>query len=108
MTVLKFSLTAQRHIKLEANFVSITRNIQPLGTILFVSKAWRGRVSSINIVKGSDLINPYLHYHGYQILVDRGFTLQDEFTAGRGVELLIPNFRKGKKELNAKEVEVFR
>ena len=40
-----------------------------------------GRISDIGIAKGSGLINPNLHHHGDQILADRGFTLQDEFTA---------------------------
>ena len=78
---------------------------KPLGSILFISKAWGGRVSDFDIVKDSGLINPNLHHHGDQILADRGFTLQDEFGAGCGVEFIIPSFTKGKKQLNAKEVE---
>ena len=80
----------------------------PLGSISFISKAWGGRVSDIDIVKDSGLINPNLHHHGDQILVDRGFTLQDEFAAGCGVGLITPNFTKGKKQLSAKEVEASR
>ena len=62
--------------------------------------------SDIDIVKDSGLISPNLHHHGDQILADRGFTLEDEFAAGCGVELIIPSFTKGKKQLSAKEVEI--
>ena len=74
-------------------------------SILFISRACGGRVSDIDIVKESGLINPNLHHHGDQILADRGFTLQDEFAVGCGVELI---FTKGKMQLSAKEVEVSR
>ena len=47
----------------------------PLGSISFISKAWGGRVSDIDIVKDSALISPNLHHHGDQVLADRGFTL---------------------------------
>ncbi len=80
----------------------------PLGSISFVSKAWGGRVSDIELVKESGLISPRYHHPGDQILADRGFTLVDEFAAGCGVELIIPSFTKGKKQLSAKEVEVSR
>ena len=81
---------------------------RPLGSISFTSKAWGGRVSDIDIVKDSGLINPNLHHRGDQILADRGFILHDEFAAGCGVELIIPSFTKGKKQLSAKEMEVSR
>ena len=47
----------------------------PLGSVSFISKAWCGRVSDIDIVKDSGLINPNLHHHGDQSLADCGFTL---------------------------------
>ena len=78
----------------------------PLDSISFISKTWGGRVSDIDIVKDSGLINLNLHHHGDQILADRGFILQDEFTPGCRVELIISSFTKGKKQLSAKEVEV--
>ena len=77
--------------------------------ISFISKAWGGRVSDIDIVKDSDLISPILHHHDDQILADRGFTLEDEFAVGCRVQLIIASFTKGKKkQLSAKEVEVSR
>ena len=80
----------------------------PLGAVSFVSKAWGGRVSDVEIVKNSGFISSNLHFPGDQILADRGFTLKDDFAAGCGVELIIPSFTKGKKQLTAKEVETTR
>ena len=50
-----------------------------LDSISFLSKAWGGRVSDVELVKKSGLIDPKLHFPGDQILADWGFTLQDEF-----------------------------
>ena len=72
----------------------------------FISKAWDGRVSDIDIVKDFDLINPNLHHHGDQILSDCGFILQDEFAAGCGVEVIIPSFAKRKTRLSTKQLVV--
>ena len=80
----------------------------PLGSISYVSKAWGGRVSDVELVKQSDFITNKYHHPGDQILADCGFTLADEFAAGCGVELIIPYFTKGKKQLSAREVEVTR
>ena len=59
-------------------------------------------------MRESDFINRNIHCDGGQILADRGFTLQDEFAAGWGFELIIPSFTKGKKQLSSKEVETSR
>ena len=76
----------------------------PLGSISYVSKAWGGRVSDVVLVKQSDFISNKYHHPRDQILADRGFTLADEFAAGCGVELIIPYFTKGKKQLSAREL----
>ena len=54
------------------------------------------------------MINNKHHHNVDYILVDRGFTLEDEFAAFAGVELTIPSFAKGKPQLSAKEVETAR
>ena len=80
----------------------------PLRAVSFVSKAWGGRVSDVELVKNSGFISCQYHHPGDQILADRGFTLVDEFAAGCGVELITPSFCRGKKQLTAKEVEMSR
>ena len=80
----------------------------PYGSISFISQAWGGRVSDFDIVRGSGFIKRNIRCHGDQILADRGFTLQDKFATGCGVELIIPSFTKGKKQLSLKEVETSR
>ena len=64
----------------------------PLGSISFISKVRGGRIRNIDIGKDSGLINSNLNHHGDQILADRGFTLQDEFAVGCGVDLIILSF----------------
>ena len=80
----------------------------PQGSISFLSKAWGGRVSDVELVKNSGFISYKYHHPGDQILADRGFTLVDDFAAGCGVELILPSFTKGKKQLSPKEVELSR
>lgn len=80
----------------------------PLGAVTFLSRAWGGRASDVEIVRQSGFINAQLHYPRDQILADRGFTLQDDFAAGCGAELIIPAFTKGRKQLSAREVETTR
>ena len=80
----------------------------PLGSVSFLSAAWGGRVSDIEIVRESGFIDPKYHLLGDQILADRGFTLQDDFAASCGAELIIPAFTKGTDQLSAQEVEVSR
>ena len=80
----------------------------PYGSISFLSKAWGGRVSDVELVKRSGFISPNLHHHGDQVLADRGFNLVDEFASGCGTELIIPHFTRGKKQLSPKEVETTR
>ena len=80
----------------------------PYGSISFISQAWGGRVSSVDIVRESGFINRNIHCHEDQILPDRVFIRQDEFAAGCGVELIIPSFTEPKKQLSSKEVETSR
>ena len=77
----------------------------PLGSISFVSKAYGGRATDLEITRQSGLISPKIHFPGDQILADCGFPLIDEFAAGSNTKLIIPSFTKGKKQLSAEEVE---
>ena len=48
---------------------------------------------------------PLDHFLGDQILADRGFTLVDDFAVACNAELIIPQFTRGSKQLDAKAVE---
>ena len=50
----------------------------------------------------------FVDFLGDQILADRGFTLVDDFVVACIAELIIPKFTKGKKQLDAKSVEITR
>ena len=56
----------------------------------------------------SGFIDPKYHLPGYHILADWGFTLQDDFAAACGAELIIPAFTKGRSQMSVQEVEVLR
>ena len=80
----------------------------PLGSISFLSKAWGGRASDIEIVRDSGFISASLHMPGDQILADRGFLLHDDIATVCCAELITPSFTKGKKQLSTKDVEISR
>ena len=80
----------------------------PQGSVSFLSKAYGGRISDVELVKDSGLMELSDHHPGDQILADGGFTLIDEFAATSGVQLIIPSFTKGKKQISAEEVETTR
>jgi len=80
----------------------------PLGHINFISKAYGGRASDVQIVRESGYISNQYHYPGDEILADRGFTLREEFATYCGVLFYTPSFTKGKRQLSAEEVETSR
>lgn len=80
----------------------------PLGVVSFLSKAWGGRVSDVEVVRKSGFLDSKLHFPGDQILADRGFTVQEDMALSCSAELIIPSFTKGKRQLSAQEVETSR
>lgn len=80
----------------------------PLGAVTYLSTAWGGRASDVEMVRASDFISSKYHQPHDQLLADRGFTMVEEFVVACGAELLIPSFTKGKKQLSPKDVEVSR
>lgn len=80
----------------------------PLGAVIFLSRAWGGRVSDIEITRQSGYISRKYHFPGDQILADRGFTLQEDLATECSAELILPAFTKGRKQLPAQEVETAR
>lgn len=76
----------------------------PLGAVTFLSNAYGGRISDVNVVRDSGFLSHAYHQPGDQILADRGFTMKDEFGGLLGVELITPAFIKGKAQFSACEV----
>ena len=75
----------------------------PLGSISFISKAWGGRATDIEIVRDSGFISSSFHLPVDQILADRGFLLHDDFATKH-----TPSFTKNKKQLSASDIETSR
>ena len=76
----------------------------PLGAVSYLSKAWGGRVSDVELIRSSGFITPKLHMPGDTILADRGFPVKDDFGSICSAKLEIPPFTKGKTQLGAEEV----
>jgi hypothetical protein len=77
----------------------------PTGAISYLSSAWGGRVSDIDLVRQSGFISSNFHLPGDQILADRGFMLEEDFAVTCSAELIIPSFTRGKKQMEARDVE---
>lgn len=66
----------------------------PNGTIMYISKAWGGRTSDIDVVKRStDFLKQLQSYD--ELMADRGFKMVDWFILNHRVYLRIPAFLKG-------------
>ena len=77
-----------------------------LGAINFLSKAWGGRVSDIELVNKSEFLTRLPHHPRDQILADRGFTMKHEFACIAGVELLTPAFINGRDQFCAHDGDI--
>ena len=69
----------------------------PQGVVIYLSTAWGGRASDVEMVRASDIMTPKNHQPRDQLLADRGFTLVEERVVSCRAESLIPIFTKGKK-----------
>ncbi len=84
------------------NTVKILLGITPQGTVSFVSEAWGGRVSDKLLTESCGILKHLLP--GDVVLADRGFNISDD-VAMMQAKLHLPAFTRGKKQLNAMEVE---
>ena len=75
--------------------------VAPSGYMMFVSEVFGGRASDKYITSQSGFYNYILPRD--QVMADRGFGIESELRAGMGT-LNIPEFTKGKKQLNVHEV----
>ena len=84
------------------NTIKVLIAIAPTGAIIFISKAWGGRVLDKVITQKCGFLD-HIEY-GDVILADRGFNIHDDL-AVLGAKLEIPSFTKGKTQLSRAEVE---
>lgn len=76
--------------------------ITPSGVVSFVSDLYPGSISDKKITQKSGLID--LCEEGDAIMVDKGFLISD-LTTPKGIDLIIPPFKKAKKQFMPHEVE---
>lgn len=76
--------------------------ISPCGVVTFVSDLYAGSASDKQITKLSGLVD--LCEVGDAIMVDKGFQISD-LTTPKGVQLIIPPFKKKDRQLSKREVE---
>lgn len=76
--------------------------ISPAGIVTFVSDLYPGSISDKQITKKCGLVD--LCEEGDAIMVDKGFLISD-LTTPNGVDLIIPPFKKKKKQFLPHEVE---
>ena len=83
-----YNYTYKKH-----NTVKVLITISPPGIIVYISNAWKGRVSDKVITQECGFLD-HIEYSDV-ILADRGFNVSDKL-AIRGAKLEIPSFTKGK------------
>ena len=75
----------------------------PNGAVSFISSLYVGSISDVELTKKSGLLQVLEGKHNISVMADRGFTIRDHLQA-IGVELKIPPFMEGRKQLPANEV----
>ena len=75
--------------------------ISPAGVVTFVSDLYSGSISDKQITKLSGLVN--LCEEGDAIMADKGFLISD-LTTPKGVNLIIPPFKRKRQQLSKREV----
>ena len=77
--------------------------IAPTGGFNFISSVFPGSISDKEITVRSGVLNPLLWNSGDGLMADRGFTIGD-YTKPLGIDLIIPDFLKGRDQLDISEV----
>lgn len=84
------------------NTLKFLIGVTPQGVICFISNAYGGRASDKFITGDCGFLNKLIP--GDLVLADRGFLIKDSVELCYA-EVVTPAFKKGKKQLSAKEVE---
>ena len=70
----------------------------------FVSRLYVGSISDVELTKVSGFLDTLDGKNSASVMADRGFTIRD-MLAQRGVELNIPPFMEGRKEMSAEDIQ---
>ena len=84
------------------NTVKVLLGITPQGTISYVSEPWGGRTSDVYLTENCGILQNLLP--GDTVIADRGFTIGDAVGL-YCAELRIPEFTRGKSQLNQIDVD---
>jgi len=76
----------------------------PNGAISYISPVFVGSISDIELTKASGYLTTLQDKPGISIMADRGFTIKDMLKE-LNIELNLPPFMKGRKQLPAEEVQ---
>lgn len=76
----------------------------PNGCISFVSPLYVGSISDVELTHVSGLLTSLQDKPGISIMADRGFTIKDKLE-DIGIDLNIPPFMEGRKQLPSKEIK---
>ena len=76
----------------------------PNGAISYISSLYVGSISDVELTRVSGLIPKLPNNEGVSIMADRGFTIRDQLNEV-GVELNIPPFLDGQKQLPSRKVQ---
>ena len=76
----------------------------PNGCVSFISPLYVGGISDIELTRVSGFLAELDGKSGISVMADRGFTIKDQLDS-IGVELNIPPFLEGRKQLPADEVQ---
>ena len=79
----------------------------PNGCICFMSEVYVGSISDVELTKLSGLLEKLDDKPGIAVMADRGFTIKDTL-AKLNIELNIPPFLEGRKQLSSSEVDAGR
>ena len=79
----------------------------PNGCICFMSEVFVGSISDVELTNLSGLLESLEDKPGVAVMADRGFTIKD-ILAKLNIELNIPPFLDGRKQLSASEVDAGR
>ena len=76
----------------------------PNGAVSFVSRLYVGSISDVELTKVSGFLDTLDGKNSASVMADRGFTIRD-MLAQRGVELNIPPFMEGRKQMSAEDIQ---